>query len=171
MIECGIAAHEEKWAAEREAMIERGLEEEQADAFAATFDRLLHEADEAAAHFPPPPPLPIEPMRAPSPVAQSGMRRVVWSDMQGRRWTSLIPEAWDEAMAEQGIPVGPVSLETMGLPLAWEVALHNALHDRNLLTYRDVLQRPGDVAQALRAVWKRGATEVIDIFRDAATTA
>ena len=82
------------------------------------------------------------------------MREVDYTDEAGRRYRVRVPDDCPEALYPSGIPVGPPSLESLGLPLEIEVRLHNQLHNRRLFTRRDVLQRPRDVMAALQAALK-----------------
>lgn len=95
----------------------------------------------------------------------SELRRVTYTDDMGRKWVADLPEGWPDDLASAGLPVGPASLEALGLPLEWELRLHNELVARNLLTHADVASRPQDVEAALRAVLRVGAREITELFR------
>ena len=58
-----------------------------------------------------------------------------------------------DSEACMGIPLGPPSLEHLGLPLAVEVRLHNELFDRGLLTARDAQRRFKEIFAALQAAY------------------
>ena len=97
------------------------------------------------------------------------MRKVEWRDSMGRRWVALVPESMPDAMAKNSLQLGPVSLEPLGLPLPYEVKLHNELVQRGLLTYDDLRARRNEVESAVRSLWRAGAAEIIDLFRIATT--
>ncbi len=89
-------------------------------------------------------------------------RRVTYTDDAGRRWTVLLPDDKPDSDAPMGIPVGPPSLESLELPEELEVRLHNALHDRGLLTARDIKVRRSHLTGALQSAFR------VDIVRVAA---
>lgn len=89
-------------------------------------------------------------------------RRVTYTDDAGRRWVVVLPDDKPISDAAMGIPVGPPSMEPLGLPEEIEVRLHNALVDRGLLTERDFKTRRSHVMGALQTALK------VDIVRVAA---
>lgn len=98
----------------------------------------------------------------------AGYRRVEWVDSVGRRWVTQIPDDAPDGYAQSGLPVGPISLESLGLPLEWEVRLHNELVGRDMLTLADV-EMPGGrekLAGAVRALVKFGAHELAMLYAD-----
>lgn len=92
------------------------------------------------------------------------MRQVEYRDPVGRRWVTLIPEGQPDETAPMGIPVGPVSLESLRLPLDFEVRLHNAFVASGLLTERDVRRRIPDVMSAIRSVLRVSAHDIIQLY-------
>lgn len=92
------------------------------------------------------------------------MQRRVWTDREGRRWTVNVPEGVPEEDWPKGIPVGPPPLDALGLPLGIEIALHNELNDRGLLTSRDVRARATEVLAAWQFVLKTDARRIIDHY-------
>jgi len=96
----------------------------------------------------------------------SSLRETSYEDGEGRRWAVLLPESAPESDAAQGIPVGPPSLEVLGLPLEVEVRLHNQLFDRHLLRSSDVKRRPADVMGALMATLKVDKQRIIAVYTD-----
>lgn len=82
------------------------------------------------------------------------MKKVDYTDDNGRRHRVMVPDDCPDDMYPAGIPVGPPSLEPLGLPPEIEVRLHNQLHSRGLFTVRDALRRPGDLQGALQAALK-----------------
>lgn len=98
----------------------------------------------------------------------SDLREVTYRDAFGKKWTTLIGKDEPDSAARTGIPVGPIGLDDLGLPLPFEVKLHNELHDRRIFTYADVSARGGieKVAQALRQAIKLGAHEIAEHYRE-----
>jgi len=92
------------------------------------------------------------------------MRQVSYTDTRGRRWTVLLPDDVPDAQAYLGLPVGPPSLESLGLPEDVEVRLHNALHDRRLFAQADVLARRRDVMGALFAAFRVDVSRVTELY-------
>ncbi len=86
-------------------------------------------------------------------------RQVSYTDEAGRRWAVKLPDDKPDTDAKMGFPVGPPSLESLGLPEEIEVRLHNALHDRGLLTPRDAKVRRSHMLGALQSALK------VDIVR------
>ena len=52
----------------------------------------------------------------------------------------------------------------MNLPLPLEVALHNELHSRGILTYEMARASRAEVKAALHAVFKVDVSRIIDLF-------
>jgi hypothetical protein len=77
------------------------------------------------------------------------MKEVDWLDDDGRWHRSGLPEGVSDTEAAIGVPLGPPSLEALGLPLAVEVRLHNQLHARRLFTARDLHRRLPDAQSAI----------------------
>ncbi len=92
------------------------------------------------------------------------LREVDWTDAEGRIWRTLIPQNVSDSEAQRGVPVGPPSLEDLGLPLAHEVRLHNQLHARRLFTIKDVRTRRRDIVGALLAVFKLDAQRIVELY-------
>lgn len=93
------------------------------------------------------------------------MKQVSYTDAEGRKWATLIPDDADDSRAEEGIPLGPPPLDSLELPPAVALRLHNELFARALFTERDVLLRTEDVASAVRSALKLSVSEVIDAYR------
>lgn len=96
---------------------------------------------------------------------ENGLREATWIDADGRRWVTLLPARAPDSDAVVGIPVGPPSLEELGLPLPIEVRLHNELVSRRLLTLVDLRRRPGEIEAALRAALRVDATAIVAMFK------
>lgn len=90
------------------------------------------------------------------------MKRVQWTDSDGRKFYSYIPEGVTEAQAHIGVPIGPPSLESLELPLELEVRLNNALFDRGIIEKKDV--NYDEIRYALLAVLKLDALKVGQLY-------
>lgn len=77
------------------------------------------------------------------------MRQVSYEDDKGRLWMVSLPDNVPDSDASMGIPIGPPPLESLGLPEDIEVALHNQLFHRGLLTAKDLKKRRGEIISAL----------------------
>ena len=76
------------------------------------------------------------------------MRHVIWTDKDGRKHRSFVKDNYDDAMAPQGIPGDPPDI----YELDWErikLKLHNALVDRRLFVYQDVVSQQHGVTGAI----------------------
>lgn len=93
-----------------------------------------------------------------------GLREVVYNDQQGRRWLRGIPEGLPDGQAVRGVPLGPPPLTDLGLPLEIEVALHNQLFDRHILTEKEARRRPNEVFAALQAALRVDLHKVLGIY-------
>ena len=83
------------------------------------------------------------------------MRNVRHTDSTGRIWITSIPDGAPDSHASMGLPVGPPDLSKLELPEPLAVRLHNALVDRNVLTWRDFRRNRAAVLAALK--WALGA--------------
>ena len=92
------------------------------------------------------------------------MREASYADAEGRMWAVLLPEGVPEADAVLGLPLGPPSMEPLGLPLDAEVRLHNQLFARRLFTRRDVKARRMDIFGALQAALRVDITAVAALY-------
>jgi len=99
------------------------------------------------------------------------MRRASYEDAKGRMWAVDLPDGVPESDAPMGIPVGPPSLETLfdperiGTFEELEVALHNQLFRRNLLTAKDVKTRRREVLAALMSTFKVGVRDITRLYQ------
>lgn len=76
----------------------------------------------------------------------------------------LLPEGVPDSDASMGMPLGPPSLESLGLPEEQEVRLHNQLFDRRLYTRQDAQRRRQDIMGALFAAFKVDAQRIVDLY-------
>jgi len=92
------------------------------------------------------------------------MRQVTYTDTAGRKWQRLLPDAAPDSDARKGVPLGPPSLEALGLNHETEVRLHNALFNRGLITADDVARRPNEVAAALMSALRLDAQTIMALY-------
>lgn len=99
------------------------------------------------------------------------MRETSYTDTEGRQWMVLLPDGVPDAHAHMGLPIGPPSVESLGLPPEAAVRLHNQLFERRIFTAR---QARGDVAgilAAVRAALRVSAEDVIALYEQGAILA
>lgn len=92
------------------------------------------------------------------------MREATHTDKKGRKWAVWIPDQAPDSDAAMGIPIGPPSLESLGLPRELEIKLQNELYARRLWRLRDVNQRRQDVVSAIQAALRLDAQKIIDLY-------
>lgn len=93
------------------------------------------------------------------------IRKVVYVDPEGRKHLRGLPDGIPDAQAgPKGIPLGPPSMKDLGLPLRFEIALHNTLFERGLFDLNDVKRRPDDVRSALASVLKMDQQTITRIY-------
>lgn len=96
----------------------------------------------------------------------SGWRETSYKDRDGRWWQVLVPSETPDSEAHLGIPVGPPSLETLGLPERYSIALHNELFHRKIFTEREARRRASDIASAIRSAFSVDVQEIISLYRE-----
>ena len=96
------------------------------------------------------------------------MRQAKYTDILGRVWVTYIPDGVPESDASMGVPVGPPSMDPLGLPQDIAIALHNELVARGLLTARDIKRRRQDVVAALRSALKISVPDVVRLYTQSA---
>ncbi len=94
------------------------------------------------------------------------MKIVSYTDDDGRRWATQLPEDAPDSDAAKGLPLGPPSLEPLGLPLEIEVRLHNQLFDRELFTEKAVKRSRESVVAALMGTLKVDAQAIITLYSE-----
>lgn len=92
------------------------------------------------------------------------LRTVSYTDAEGRRWAAELPDGVPDSDAQVGVPIGPPSLADLGLPLDIEVAIHNQLFDRGILTERDIQRRLNEVPSAIAAALRVDANRIAAIY-------
>lgn len=91
------------------------------------------------------------------------MKYVSWLDDAGYSRRTLVRDDRDDPRL--GIPFDPPALDTLGLPPEQQVALHNALAERQLFTWRDVVVQQDGITSALRTLAARGVLPAANIKR------
>lgn len=94
------------------------------------------------------------------------MKEATYEDKKGRLWRVLVPDHALDSDASLGIPIGPPSLDSLGLPEEQAVRLHNQLYHRQLFTEEDMKRRRHDVTAALFATFKVDSQKIIDLYRE-----
>lgn len=95
------------------------------------------------------------------------MKRVVKTDQHGR-WTAVyLPDDAPESDAYMGIPLGPPSLDSLGLPEEIQTRLHNELYVRGIYSIRDATASRKDIVGALMAALRIDVERITDIYRQA----
>ena len=92
------------------------------------------------------------------------MRDTVFTDKQGRLWAVRLPEGLPDSDANMGIPVGPPSLESLGLPEEIEIALHNQLYSRKIFTSNDIRRHRQDVTAAVIGALKLEVDKLLELY-------
>ena len=82
------------------------------------------------------------------------MKVVTWEDERGWKHQSLLRDTDPDHLAKSGVPLDPPDLTA----LDWEGLmrdLHNALVERGLSTWQDVLEQQNGVQSSIISVFKR----------------
>lgn len=80
-----------------------------------------------------------------------------------------LPKEVPDDEAIKGIPIGPPSLESLGLPTEVEVRVHNQLFHRRIFTARDARLRRVEIHAAIRAALKVDTERVYQVYMNDAT--
>lgn len=96
------------------------------------------------------------------------MKIVSYTDKEGRKWATQLPDDAPDGDAAKGLLLGPPSLESLGLPLETEVRLHNQLFERKLFTLRAAKASRESVVAAVMKALRVDAQKVIDLFVESA---
>lgn len=92
------------------------------------------------------------------------MREVIYTDRDGRRWRRLLPDDEPDSRANIGIPAGPPPLDRLRLPLDIEIRLHNELHDRGILTRRDLTNRGEELRASIQAALRLDVQRLQEVY-------
>lgn len=93
------------------------------------------------------------------------LRNIEFTDTDGRHWLKGLPPGVPDARAPAGVPIGPPSLEALGLPKEIEIRLHNQLYERGIFSERDARQRLQDIHSALMAALRVDAHRILAIYQ------
>lgn len=91
-------------------------------------------------------------------------RKTVYTDRLGRKTLVILPDDAPDGDAYMGVPIGPPSLDALGLPSKVQTRLHNELFHRQIFSIRDAKQRPNDITGALMAALKLDAATIMSIY-------
>jgi hypothetical protein len=95
------------------------------------------------------------------------MKEVIWTDKDGYKHRSLLRDTDPDHLASSGIPLDPPQIDR----LDWENLkreLHNALVERGLSSWQDVLEQQTGLTSSIISVFKR---PVVDLYKQKATSA
>ena len=93
------------------------------------------------------------------------MKEVSYIGAGGRIWWVRLPDNLPDSEAQLGIPIGPPSLEGLGLPEEIEIALHNQLAARRIFTSRDIKTRRADVLAAIQGALKLDSEKIRNLYK------
>lgn len=92
------------------------------------------------------------------------MRIVDYTDDTGRKWRVQLPDDVGDEDAALGVPIGPPDLAPLGLPEPLALRLHNALFERGLLTYQDMLKRNREIIAVWQAALNADAMSLMKLY-------
>lgn len=92
------------------------------------------------------------------------MKELSYKDRLNRTWYVKLPEGIPDSDAPLGIPIGPPSLESLGLPEEIEIALHNQLAARRIFTARDVKIHRAEVSAAIQGALKLDTERIYTLY-------
>lgn len=92
------------------------------------------------------------------------MKLAQYTDRKGRQWKTLLPDAVPESQASRGVPFGPPSLASLGLPEELEVRLHNLLFERGFFKAEDLRGRENEIAHTLIRALKIDAQVIMGLY-------
>lgn len=91
------------------------------------------------------------------------MKESQYQDKVGRWWKVLVPDN-SKGGISQGIPIGPPSLEGLGLPESIEIAIHNELFARRIFISVDIKRNRADVLAAIQGALKIDSQKILDLY-------
>lgn len=93
------------------------------------------------------------------------MRLLDWTDDDGRTWRSQLPDdAPLDADPRYYTPIGPVDTSSLGLPDHIAILLHNELHRRGLLSWRDLRHNRPELDAAIRAAFSSTTASIVALY-------
>ena len=96
------------------------------------------------------------------------MRKVSYTDRAGRQWATLLPDGIPDSDASTGLPLGPPSLEDLGLPKDIEVRLHNLLFERGIFTFKDAHHRGKELRVSLGVALRVNVNKLMEVYKTTA---
>lgn len=93
------------------------------------------------------------------------MRIVHYTDRAGRKWATMLPDGKPDSDASTGLPLGPPSLEELGLPKDIEVQLHNGLFEREIFTFRDARRRRKELRLVLQTALRVTINRLMEVYK------
>lgn len=93
------------------------------------------------------------------------LRTVEYVDPDGRSWLRGLPQGARDSDAARGVPIGPPSLASLGLPKDVEIRLHNQLYQRGIITANDARRRINEIPSAIAAAYRVDTQAVLAIFQ------
>ncbi len=76
----------------------------------------------------------------------------------------MLPPGVPASEAHRGIPIGPPSVDPLGLPIEIAVRLHNELYLRRIFTHEDAVKQQVDIASAVRSAFRADVQSVIALY-------
>lgn len=98
------------------------------------------------------------------------LRMVEYTDAKGRLWFRGLPDGIPDSKAKTGVPLGPPSMEPLGLPPEVEVRLHNQLAKRGILNEEDARRHLTDIHSALMAALRVDVHRILAIYQTGGST-
>lgn len=92
------------------------------------------------------------------------MREAMFEDELGRRWAVLLPDRLPDREANLFPPIGPPSLEGLGLPRDLEVRLHNELYARRIFSLSEAKARKMDIFAALQHAFRVDIGRILELY-------
>lgn len=89
---------------------------------------------------------------------------VEYEDKEGRKFRRGLPEGVSRSQAAIGVPLGPPSLQDLGLPKEIEVALHNQLYARSIFTEDDARRHVQEIHSALVAALRCDVNRILAVY-------
>lgn len=89
---------------------------------------------------------------------------VEYEDKEGRKFRRGLPQGAPRSQAAIGVPLGPPSLQDLGLPKEIEVALHNQLYARAIFTEADARSHLQDIHSALVSALRCDVNRILAVY-------
>ena len=92
------------------------------------------------------------------------MRLASYTDERGRTWTTQLTDGMPDSDASMGLPVGPPSIDPLGLPEDTATLLHNQLCARGIFTYEQAKARRQEIFAALQSAFRIDTDRVVELY-------